>query len=74
MLKLILHWFYTGAFLCSIFELITKKNKKMGQNCFENLVSEYPKDSKFGHKLTLKKKYKKSNFTIFWFWFFWLQQ
>ena len=48
-LKLILHWIYTGvqfsiAFLCSIFELSTENiKKKWEQNCFENVVSEYPK-------------------------------
>ena len=69
-LKLILHWSYTGvrfsiAFLCSIFELCTENIlKKLGQNCFENVVSEYWKNCKFGHKFTLKKSIFKTNFTI----------
>ena len=45
-LKVTLHWFYTGvwfsiAFLCSDLELSTENTKKNGQNCFENVVSEY---------------------------------
>ena len=37
----------------------------MGQDCFENVVSEYQKDAKFSHK---KERLKKSNFTIFYQW------
>ena len=43
----ILHWFYNGvrfstAYLCSIFKLRTENiKKKLGQNYFENVVSEH---------------------------------
>ena len=44
--KLILHWFYTGvwfsiAFCVPTLSLAQQTLKKLGQNYFENMVSEY---------------------------------